>query len=119
MQPVQVTMRPLPATPASPPLPARWAEAVRNVEEAQTTLLGVIETLDSALYLDEETWQHALPHAQFVAALQVRGPAAAAAAAAAAKMPLPPPPLPLSPPFRLSASDRRASSARSRRCSSN
>lgn len=67
---MQVTMQ---AVPQQPPVPLRWVEACRNVEAAQTALDGLIQQLDSALYLDDEAWQQAVPHAQFAAALQVRG----------------------------------------------
>ena len=70
--PVQVTMQPLqPAGAQQPPVPSRWAEAVRNVEAAQRTLDDLSRQLDGALYLDEEAWQQAVPHAQFSAALHV------------------------------------------------
>ena len=37
-QPLQVTMRPLQPGGSLPPLPLRWAEAVRNAEAAQRSL---------------------------------------------------------------------------------
>lgn len=40
---------------------------------APQTLGTLIKQLDGALYLDDEAWQQALPHAQFSAALQVGG----------------------------------------------
>ncbi|KAI7840131.1 hypothetical protein COHA_006170 [Chlorella ohadii] len=65
---VEVTMQAVP--PPQPPLPQRWAAAVQQVEAAQQTLDSLINQLDGALYLDDEAWQQALPHAQFTAALQ-------------------------------------------------
>ncbi len=66
-------MQPLQSQGASPPVPQRWAEALRNVEAAQRQLDDLARQLDSALYLDEEAWRQALPQAQFTAALQVGG----------------------------------------------
>lgn len=73
-QPVQVVMQPLqpPSSSQQPAsVPLRWAEAIRNVDSAQRTLEDLARQLDSALYLDEEAWRQAVPHAQFSAALQV------------------------------------------------
>ena len=69
-RPVQVTMQAVPQG-GAPPLPLRWAEAVRNVVEAQAGLEGLAAQLDGALFLDDEAWQQAVPHAQYTAALQV------------------------------------------------
>ncbi|KAL4422511.1 hypothetical protein ABPG75_008708 [Micractinium tetrahymenae] len=63
-------MQPLQPQGASPPVPHRWAEALRNVEAAQLQLDDLARQLDSALYLDEEAWRQAVPQAQFTAALQ-------------------------------------------------
>lgn len=71
MQPVQLTMQPLQPQGASPPVPQRWAEALRNVQAAQRQLDDLARQLDSALYIDEEAWRQAVPQAQFTAALQV------------------------------------------------
>lgn len=65
--PVQLTMQPVPQ---APPLPLRWAEAVRGVEAAQAGLDALAKQLEGALYLDEEAWQQAVPHERWAAALQ-------------------------------------------------
>lgn len=46
---------------------------VPPVCRSSQTLDSLIKQLDGALYLDDEAWQQALPHAQFTAALQVGG----------------------------------------------
>lgn len=69
-QPVQLTMQAVPQS-GAPPMPLRWVEAVRNAEAAQAGLDSLAAQLDGALFLDDEAWQQAVPHAQYTAALQV------------------------------------------------
>ena len=53
------------------PIPLRWTEAIAALEEAQGTLDALGKQIEGAIYLDEETWTQAVPHAQFTAALHV------------------------------------------------
>ena len=72
--PVQVTMQPLQPSGAhqqQAPVPLRWTEAIAALEEAQGTLDELGKQIEGAIYLDEETWTQAVPHAQFTAALHV------------------------------------------------
>lgn len=72
--PVQVTMQPLQPSGSQQqqaPIPLRWTEAIAALEEAQGTLDALEKQIEGAIYLDEETWTQAVPHAQFTAALHV------------------------------------------------
>jgi hypothetical protein len=75
MPPVQLTMQPITQS-DQPAVPLRWREALHNMEAAQNTLSDLAKQLEGALYLDDEAWQQAVPHAQFTAALHVRERAA-------------------------------------------
>lgn len=52
---------------------AYWQPTCCRSAAPPQTLDSLIKQLDGALYLDDEAWQQALPHAQFTAALQVGG----------------------------------------------
>jgi hypothetical protein len=76
--PVEVTLQPLAAAPAAagadeqlPPVPQRWQDALRNMAELQGLVGQILEQVDTALYLDEEEYQKAVPAQQYALAIKV------------------------------------------------